>query len=186
MGNIPRKAAPGSVDPHGTLIRITGDLGIKVSFTGKLYCETTVKLILSRSDLQGKIQHTASDTRDAFLFPDREILYENRVGSEGFNLAYRPLAEAVVSDFEFPRKSHLPKKRQIVGRVLGAVPVLHPGNHNSAAVRCQQRLCCIKIKTIIDCMYRFFQKTTVFSVKLPDMAGSPVARMKFHTGRMHV
>ena len=98
----------------------------------------------------------------------------------------RPLVQAAVSDVDFPRKAHLSGPGRLFRPDRTGIPILHPADHHTASVRCQDGLRGIKIDPVIDGLIIFLLKTEAGLIVMTDQAEGSVAAVILIALRQHV
>ena len=69
---------------------------------------------------------------------------------------------------------------------ITGIPVLHPRDHDPAAVGCKDCLFRVEINPVIHALICLRHKSSCLTVVLPDQAESPVAIVIFQSVRQHV
>ena len=168
-------------------LRPITDAGKVLSVPCNIEAEPVIHAALvAGTDRYGQIHASSFDAAQTGLAVDQHIMIVDQNAAISLQLTHRILAEMSVSDTELPRHRHLTHKTQILDPAGRSLPVLHPGDHHAPAILCQQRLRCIKIKTVVDRLHILAQKMVHPAVKTPDQADIAIAGMKLQTDSIHI
>ena len=103
-----------------------------------------------------------------------------------FDLPDRRLVQASVFDGKFPGQAHLSEPGDVRGVQVAVVPVLHPADHDAAAVGGEHGLGRVEIKTVVHGLIKLLREGLGLIVPGPDHAEGAVAVVVLETLWQHV
>ena len=162
------------------------------SMTGFILSKTNCKFLINilciswtKCDLH--IHTSAGYTVQTDYILKSNIFVLHFVCAEVLQFTDRFLDQSAILNRKLSWKTHLSKPFALWNSIIRTcIPVLHPANHNSSAVRCFHCLHCIIVDTIVYCLVLFRNKGLGFLIKFTDKAKSSISIVILKAFRKHI
>ena len=181
-----REAAVCAVHLDGSDVRAEADHCVVLTVLGYIDPEPFVQVVfIGRPHRHRHVQISAADPFQTGFPVDQDVVVIDADSPVVLQFADRILVQTAVLHGEFSRDGHLSHKAEIRESTGRCLPVLHPGNHDSASVLGEKCLRRIEIEAVVDRLHGFAVQMLRCPVKSADQADVRVPGVEFQADCGH-